>query len=213
MNIKGKKVTLRAMEKQDCEMVREMFNDPEIENLVVGWAFPVSSYAQEKWFETHYADNTNFRFVIETEEDGPVGIATLTGIDWKNRRATHGIKLANKERRAKGIGTDTVMAIMRYAFDELQLNRLDGSWFPDNAPSKGMYTKCGWVEEGVRRNYITHHSIPSINTPIKQSSTSHHLHPEERIWAGRTPRRKPRVPDAPRSGTLSHMKIYVHKKK
>ena len=142
MNIKGKKVTLRAMEKQDCEMVREMFNDPEIENLVVGWAFPVSSYAQEKWFEAHYSDNTNFRFVIETEEDGSVGIATLTGIDWKNRRATHGIKLANKERRAKGIGTDTVMAIMRYAFDELQLNRLDGSWFPDNAPSKGMYTKC-----------------------------------------------------------------------
>ena len=131
MNIKGKKVTLRAMEKKDCEMVREMFNDPELENLVVGWAFPVSSYAQEKWFEAHYGDNTNFRFVIETKEDGTVGIATLTGIDWKNRRATHGIKLANKERRAKGIGTDTVMAIMRYAFDELQLNRLDSSWFPE----------------------------------------------------------------------------------
>ena len=151
MNIKGKKVTLRAMERQDCDMIREMFNDPEIENLVVGWAFPVSSYAQEKWFENHYADNANFRFVIETDEDGAVGIATLTGIDWKNRRATHGIKLANKERRSKGIGTDTVMAIMRYAFDELQLNRLDGSWFPENVASKGMYMKCGWKEEGVRR--------------------------------------------------------------
>ena len=154
MNIKGKKVTLRAMEKADCEMIREMFNDPEIENLVVGWAFPVSSFAQEKWFENHYNDNTNFRFVIETEEDGAVGIATLTGIDWKNRRATHGIKLANKERRSKGIGTDTVMAIMRYAFDELQLNRLDGSWFPENIASRGMYMKCGWKEEGIRRNYI-----------------------------------------------------------
>lgn len=154
MNIKGKKVILRAMEKSDCEMVREMFNDPEIENLVVGWAFPVSSYAQEKWFEAHYNDNTNFRFVIETKEEGAVGIATLTGIDWKNRRATHGIKLANKERRAKGIGTDAVMAIMRYAFDELQLNRLDGSWFPENAASQGLYKKCGWKEEGIRRNYI-----------------------------------------------------------
>lgn len=154
MNIKGKRVTLRAMEKSDCEMIREMFNDPEIEDLVVGWAFPVSSYAQEKWFESHYNDNTNFRFVIETPEDGAVGIATLTGIDWKNRRATHGIKLANKERRSKGIGTDTVMAIMRYAFDELQLNRLDGSWFPENTASKNMYKYCGWVEEGVRRNYI-----------------------------------------------------------
>lgn len=154
MNIKGKKVTLRAMEKQDCEMVREMFNDPEIENLVIGWAFPLSSYAQEKWFENHYADNTNFRFVIETPEDGAVGIATLTNIDWKNRSADHGIKLAKKERRSKGIGTDAVMAIMRYAFDELQLHRLDSAWFKENIASKTMYTKCGWVEEGVRREYI-----------------------------------------------------------
>lgn len=154
MNIKGKIVTLRAMEKEDCEMVREMFNDPELESLVVGWAFPVSKYAQEKWFEAHYNDNTSFRFVIETEEEGAIGIATLTDIDWKNRRATHGIKLANRKFRTKGLGTDTVMAIMRYAFDELQLNRLDGSWFDSNVASKGMYTKCGWIVEGRKRQYI-----------------------------------------------------------
>lgn len=154
MNIYGKKVVLRAMEKTDCEMVRGMFNDPEIEDLVVGWAFPVSQFAQEKWLEAHYGDQINFRFVIETEEDGAVGIATLTDIDWKNRRATHGIKLANRERRTKGIGTDTVMAIMRYAFDELGLHRLDGSWFDTNAASKGLYKKCGWVEEGIKREYI-----------------------------------------------------------
>lgn len=154
MNIYGKKVLLRAMEKSDCEMVRKMFNDPEIENLVVGWAFPISQYAQEKWLEIHYGDQNSFRFVIETKEDGPVGIATLTDIDWKNRRATHGIKLATKERRTKGIGTDSVMAIMRYAFDELGLHRLDGSWFDTNAASKGLYKKCGWVEEGIKREYI-----------------------------------------------------------
>lgn len=154
MNIYGKRVVLRAMEKADCEMIREMFNDPEIEDLVVGWAFPVSQFAQEKWLDAHYADQRNFRFVIETKEDGAVGIATLTDIDWKNRRATHGIKLANKERRTKGTGTDTVMAIMRYAFDELGLNRLDGSWFDTNVASKALYKKCGWVEEGVKREYV-----------------------------------------------------------
>ena len=157
MNIYGKKVVLRAMELSDCEMVRQMFNDPEIEDLVVGWAFPVSSFAQEQWLKNNYADQKNFRFVIETSDDGPIGIATLTDIDWKNRRATHGIKLANKERRAKGIGTDTVMAIMRYAFDELGLNRLDGSWFDTNAASKGLYTKCGWVEEGTIRQCVYKH--------------------------------------------------------
>ena len=154
MNIKGKIVTLRAMTSKDMSMICDMFNDPEIENLVVGWAFPISLEQQQKWFETHLYDPNNFRFVIETEEDGAVGVATLTDIDWKNRKAIHGIKLANKERRAKGIGTDTVMAIMRYAFDELLLHRLDGSWFETNIPSQRLYTKCGWQVEGIHKEYI-----------------------------------------------------------
>ena len=154
MNIYGKKVILRSVEMSDIEFVKDMFNDPELENLVTGWSFPLSTYSQERWFEQHYSDNLNFRFVIETSEDGPVGIATLTGIDWKNKKATHGIKLSNKIHRSKGIGTDSVMAIMRYAFDELGLNRLDGSWFESNLASQSLYKKCGWIEEGVRRNYI-----------------------------------------------------------
>ena len=156
MNIYGKKVMMRAMELEDCAFVREMFNDPEIENLVVGWSFPLSQYAQENWFEKHYADH-DFRFIIETKEDGAIGVATLLDIDWKNRMAQHGIKLAKKECRGKGYGTDAVMAIMRYAFDELGLNRLNGSWFADNVASKSLYAKCGWREEGIRRKYIYKH--------------------------------------------------------
>lgn len=154
MNILGKIVTLRAMTKNDMQMICDMFNDPNMENNVVGWAFPISLEQQVAWFDSHMNDRTNFRFIIETPEDGAVGVATLTSIDWKNRCATHGIKLANKEKRTKGIGTDTVMAIMRYAFDELGLHRLDGSWFDTNAASKGLYTKCGWKEEGVKRSCV-----------------------------------------------------------
>ena len=154
MNIHGKKIVLRAMEPSDCQMIKEMFNDPEMENLVVGWSYPISSYAQQKWFENHYNDQNNFRFVIETKEEGAIGIATLISIDWKNRRATHGLKLANRENRAKGIGTDVVMSIMRYAFDELGLHRLDGSWLADNEASKHLFAKCGWTTEGVRKEYV-----------------------------------------------------------
>ena len=154
MNIYGNKVVLRAMEKTDSDLIRAMFNDPELEHLVVGWAFPVSEYAQEQWYIKNYSDQKNFRFVIETAEDGAVGIATLTDIDWKNRNATHGIKLKTGKCRSKGIGTDAVMAIMRYAFDELGLHRLNGSWFEDNVASINMYTKLGWKAEGVRRDYV-----------------------------------------------------------
>lgn len=46
------------------------------------------------------------------------------------------------------------MAIMRYAFEELGLHRLDGSWFVDNIPSKSLYVKCGWKEEGIKRSCV-----------------------------------------------------------
>lgn len=42
---------------EDCEILKEMFNDPEIEDLVVGWAFPLSKYSQEKWYEKNYKEN------------------------------------------------------------------------------------------------------------------------------------------------------------
>jgi len=154
MNIMGKQVTLRAIEKSDLELMKEMLNEPEIEDLVVGWAFPVSSYGQEQWFINNMGNNSNQRFIIETKEDGAIGLATLTDIDWKNRCAMHGMKLFNKDIRSKGIGTDTVMAIMRYAFDELNLNRLDGAWFEENTASIKLYTKCGWQVEGIRRKYV-----------------------------------------------------------
>lgn len=154
MNIFGKKVMLRAMEKSDLELARELLNSREVEHLVIGWSFPISASQQEKWFEAHDGEQSSFRFVIETKEEGAVGIATLADIDWKNRRARHGIKIMESKNREKGIGTDSIMAIMRYAFDELQLVRLDSAWFADNLPSKAVYMKCGWKEEGVRRKYV-----------------------------------------------------------
>lgn len=154
MNIFGKKVIFRGMEEKDCDLVIRMFNDPEIEDLVVGWAPPISLYSQKEWLKEHHNDRNNMRFIIETEEDGAVGIVTLYEIDWKNRRATHGLKIADQNCRDRGIGTDTVMAIMRYAFDELNLVRLDAGWLGTNTRSMAMYTKCGWTQEGVRRKYI-----------------------------------------------------------
>jgi RimJ/RimL family protein N-acetyltransferase len=79
----------------------------------------------------------------------------LTNIDIKNRSAHHGIMIGKKNLRGKGYGFDSVMATMRYAFEELQLNRLDGDIIEYNIPSINLYTKkCGWVEEGRIRKHV-----------------------------------------------------------
>jgi RimJ/RimL family protein N-acetyltransferase len=155
MNITGKIVTLRAIEEEDQELLREMVNDPEIEKMVGGYSFPVSKIQQKKWFESNMNSQNNIRLIIDTREDGAVGFANIVNIDWKNRSAFHGIKIASRKFRSRGIGTDTVMAVMKYAFVELQLNRLDGTIIDYNEASRKLYCdKCGWKVEGVRRKAV-----------------------------------------------------------
>lgn len=154
MDIKGKFVTLRAQRREDQKLVCDIFNDPYIESRVVGWAYPLSYDHQENYFATHMSDPLNLRLIIETEEYGAVGVVMITDIDWKNRKAGYGIKLASSEVRSKGIGTDAMMAMLRYVFDELGLHKLESDLLAENAPSKAVFMKCGWKEEGLRPESI-----------------------------------------------------------
>ena len=153
MNIYYGKVVLRALEKEDMELLRETVNDPEMERMVVGWSFPVSSIEQMNWYERTQGNKQHLRFAIEFEGQF-VGISTLTDIDWKNRSAFHGIKLISKAPKGKGIGFDAVCGTMQYAFEELQLNRLIGGILTYNVPSWKLYKKCGWKQEGVLREQV-----------------------------------------------------------
>lgn len=149
MNLKGEKVFLRAVEKEDMEFLREMINDTEMEKKVVGWSFPVSKYEQDKWFENQVQNKNNIRYIIEVDGER-IGTATITNIDWKNRKACHGLKLCSNA-RGKGYGTDIVMTIMKYVFEELQLNKLYSTILENNIPSLNLYKKCGWLVDGVLR--------------------------------------------------------------
>jgi RimJ/RimL family protein N-acetyltransferase len=154
MNIHGKKVTLRAIEEEDLPLLHQWANDPEIWKMLGGWHFPSSFDYQKKWFVSLGADKLNQRFAIEVAELGLIGTANLVDIDWKNRNAFHGIMLGDKAIRGKGYGIDTIMTVMRYAFEELQLERLDGTIIEYNSASLSIYiNKCGWKQEGVRRNW------------------------------------------------------------
>jgi len=154
MNIKGKKVTLRALEKSDLSLMLKWSNDPELQYWLGGWHFPSSMATMEKWLERISEDQSNLRFAIENEEEGLIGSANLVEINWKDRNAFTGMMLGDTNNRSKGYGTDTVMAIMRYAFEELGLERLDTTIIEYNKPSLKLYCdKCAWEKEGVKKNW------------------------------------------------------------
>jgi len=154
MNIKGKKVMLRAIEESDLPSLQKWANDTEIQYLLGGWHFPTSMADQVKWLNSMNVSSLNQRFAIETPDLGLIGTANIVEIDWKNRNAFHGMMLGDKDIRGKGYGLDTGMAIARYAFDELGLERLDGSMIEYNTASLKLYlNKLGWKEEGRKRNF------------------------------------------------------------
>jgi RimJ/RimL family protein N-acetyltransferase len=131
MNIQGRKVLLRALEEADASLLHAWSNDPEIWQGLGGWHFPTAPTATL------------------------LGTANLVEIDWKNRHAGHGMMIGPSAQRGLGIGTDTIMAVMRYAFDELGMERLDGSIIEFNEASRRAYCdRCGWVVEGRQRRWF-----------------------------------------------------------
>jgi RimJ/RimL family protein N-acetyltransferase len=154
MNIKGKIVTLRAIEKNDLNRLHNFANDQETQAGIGELHLPSSMNFHENWFESIDGSQDNIRLAIDVPEYGIVGITSLVNIDSRNRRAWHGLMIGDESCRGKGIGLDTIMATMRFAFDELNLNRLDGSMLETNHTSIRLYCeKLGWVKEGIRRSY------------------------------------------------------------
>lgn len=153
MIIQGNNIKLRAIEEDDLEMLRELINDKDIEYMVGSWNVPISKNDQKKWFENIKNNKgNNMNLIIENKYDGAIGYLTLHNIDWKNRRAMYGMKTTNN-RKIKGIGYDTACTIMRYVFDELQLNKLEAEFIEINNTSIHIHQKkCGWKVDGRRRN-------------------------------------------------------------
>jgi RimJ/RimL family protein N-acetyltransferase len=154
MTIIGNKIILRAIEESDLPKLHKWSNDSNLWDMLDGWHFPSSYSNIVEWFNNIRIDNLNQRFAIEVEKIGLVGTANLVDIDWKNNHAFHGMMLGDLSVRGMGIGYDTIMTIMKYAFDELHLERLNGSMIEYNEASLDVYCrKCNWKIEGRQRNW------------------------------------------------------------
>jgi RimJ/RimL family protein N-acetyltransferase len=151
MNIHGDSIVIRAIEFEDLPALHLWSNDPEIWYNLGGWHFPSSQEELQQWLTTLPQDKLNQRWVVCTQEHGPIGYANLVSLDWKNRSAFHGLYIGDPVMRGKGHARDAVLSLMRYAFDELGLRRLDTDIIEYNERSLAFYTKkCGWRVEGEK---------------------------------------------------------------
>jgi RimJ/RimL family protein N-acetyltransferase len=151
--IRGKMVSLRAPEPRDVPQLNAWANDPGLWRNLTGWHFPYSMASTERWVETPRAPTSAHQvWCIEAPGAGFIGTGSLSGLDWKNRNATIGLLVGSEANRGTGLAVDASFALMRYAFDELGLNRLEAPVLAYNERSLRMFTqKLGFRQEGIRQ--------------------------------------------------------------
>lgn len=155
MIIEYEDITLRAIEESDLELLKEMINDPEIENMTGGYSYPVSTYQQRKWFESLSNRQNELRLIIDTEEHGAIGVVMLTDIDWKNRIAQSHWKITSRNNlRGKGYGTKAIRALIKYGLEELNMHCIYCKIIEYNIVSQRVAEKNGFKKEGILRERV-----------------------------------------------------------
>ncbi|MGY4706330.1 GNAT family N-acetyltransferase [Candidatus Bipolaricaulota sp. J31] len=147
---------LRAIERDDIPRFLRWFNDPEIRRHLTMFR-PLSRAEEERWVESLLSRRDDIVLAIEVKGgDGWVHIGNmgLHRIDWKNRAATLGIVIGEKSYWDKGYGAEAVRTMLRYAFLELGLNRVELEVFSFNLRALRCYQKAGFKREGVRRQAL-----------------------------------------------------------
>lgn len=151
--IKGKKVNLRALEKEDIQKTIKWINDPEVTKYL-SIVFPISLAEEEKWFEYYLKRKDDRIFAIETKDGTHIGNIGLHKIDWLNRKVMLGILIGEKEYWNKGYGTDAVKTAVKFAFEEMNIHKVYLCVMDFNERAVKIYEKCGFTREGVSRDDV-----------------------------------------------------------
>jgi RimJ/RimL family protein N-acetyltransferase len=146
-------VNLRALEKRDLKQLVDWMNDPELTQWL-GPRFPISLEEQEVWYSKLIQDSTKKSLIIEDKEGTAIGLTSLLHLDWRNRQAELGTYIGERNHLGKGYGPDANLTILRFAFYELNLNRVYLHVFEENARAIRSAEKCGFRQEGIMRSAI-----------------------------------------------------------
>ena len=152
--LSSKNISLRAIEMEDCQLLKNLMNDPQVSMSVVGWSLPVSCFSQKQWIEAN-ADAASHRLVlVDNKANEAIGVTGLWQIDWHNQTAVSGIKIMPHAQQ-RGFGSEAIKLCMAWAFYEVGLRRLKASILDFNGASLALYLKkCGWRIEGREKQAI-----------------------------------------------------------
>jgi len=93
-------------------------------------------------------------FIFRKEDNALLGGCTLSHVQRGVQQSAILGYWAGEPHAGKGFVTAAVKVIIPFAFDDLQLHRLQAVCVTDNERSKSVLRKCGFHEEGIARGLL-----------------------------------------------------------
>lgn len=155
--IYGKRIRLRAVEREDVAKFHAWVNDPEVtRGLLLN--LPLSMWDEEDWFAgLSRRDPAERPLAIDIRKGRAwklVGNCGVHGVSWMNRSCELGILIGEKDEWNKGYGAEAMTLLLKHGFETLNMNRVYLQVYDDNIRAVRSYEKAGFVLEGRQRQAV-----------------------------------------------------------
>jgi RimJ/RimL family protein N-acetyltransferase len=154
--IEGTIVNLRTQEMPDLERNQRWVNDPEVTRFL-GMRYMMSLAAEEQWMRERTKTPLSFAncgFAIEMKEGRHIGNCGIHQASPEDRAASVGIMIGEKDCWGHGYGTDAMRTMLKFAFEEMNLHRIELDVYAFNNRARASYRKCGFVDEVCKRQEV-----------------------------------------------------------
>ena len=148
-------IALRDVTREDLAAYRVWLNNGEVTHFLEMGARPTSDGDLEAFWTLANEQRDAVIFIIEARDSGlAVGTCGLYLIETIPRRAQFNILIGDPSVWDRGYGSEATRLLLEYGFLTLNLNSIQLGVNADNARAVRSYEKCGFVHEGVRRQFV-----------------------------------------------------------
>lgn len=150
----SKTVYLRKLEPNDLPSLHQALDNEEILYMTGTKRTFTLEQVQQHYQKCDEDDSRRDFAICLTENDEAIGDLSIVDIEEENHKAVFRIALHRTDITGKGFGTEAVKQAVAYAFDELELNRLQLEVYSHNPRGIKAYKKAGFIEEGRLRQSL-----------------------------------------------------------
>lgn len=141
-------VSLRPVDETDYPDIQRWQNDPDVFDLM-DYEHPFS--LQDITDGEALARIEGHPFVIDLDGRG-IGRIGLNQLSTRDHRASLYVFIGEPEEWGKGYGTDAIVALVRYAFDRLDLHLVTAWGLEGNERAFRCYAHCGFMRDATLRD-------------------------------------------------------------